>query len=74
MPTGPYETILTTQELAAHLRVSTDTIARMERAGQLPPPMRSKPLGTGKGRSVIRWDLFRVGQYLDGSDSRDGNN
>jgi excisionase family DNA binding protein len=68
MPSAPYETLLTTEELAAHLRVSTDTIERMEKAGQLPAPLRNKPVGSGRGRSIKRWDLWRVGRRLDGSD------
>lgn len=68
MPSGPYETLLTTDELAAHLRVSPDTILRMEKAGQLPTPLRNKPLGSGRGRSVVRWDLWKVGRRLDGTD------
>lgn len=67
MPNGPYETLLTTDELAAHLRVSRDTIERMEKAGQLPKPLRTKPIGSGRGRSVVRWDLWAVGRYLDGT-------
>jgi hypothetical protein len=74
MPNGPYETILTTLELAAHLKVSTDTIERMEKAGQLPAPLRNKPLGSGRGRSVVRWDLYKVGRWMDGSDDRNSNN
>ncbi len=70
MPTGPYETILTTPELAAHLKVSTDTIDRMEKARLLPPPLRSRPLGSGPGRSVVRWDLWTVCRHLDGSAGR----
>lgn len=68
MPNGPYEKLLTTDELAAHLRVSPDTISRMEKSGQLPPPLRSKPVGSGRGRCVVRWDLWKVGRRLDGSD------
>jgi excisionase family DNA binding protein len=68
MPSAPYETLLTTDELAAHLRVSTDTISRMEKAGQLPAALRSKPIGSGRGRSIVRWDLWRVGRHLEGTD------
>lgn len=67
MPFGPYEKILTTEELATHLRVSTDTIQRMEMDGKLPPPIRSAPLGKGRGRCVVRWDLWTVCRHLDGS-------
>ena len=64
---GPYEALLTTDELAAHLRISVDTVARMERLRQLPPPLRTKPVGSGRGRCVVRWDLWTVCRYLDGS-------
>lgn len=71
MPTGPYETLLTTDELAAHLRISRDTVEEMEKRGQLPKPLtnKSKP---GRGRCIKRWDLWKVGRFLDGTD-KDGH-
>ena len=71
MPTGPYETLLTTDELAAHLRVSRDTVEDMEKRGQLPKPLTNKRT-PGPGRCVKRWDLWKVCRFLDGSD-KDGH-
>ena len=68
MPNGPYEVLLTTHELAAHLRVSVDTIQRWEEVGRIPPPIRSKPAGSGRGRCIVRHDLWKVCRRLDGSE------
>lgn len=72
MPTGPYEILLTTDELAAHLRVSRDTVEDMEKRGLLPKPLSNKRT-PGRGRCIKRWDLWKVGRHLDGSDMEDGH-
>jgi hypothetical protein len=66
-PAGPYALMVTPAELARYLNVSVDTLERMEKAGLLPRPLRTKPLGSGRGRSVIRWDLWRVLRHLEGT-------
>lgn len=73
MPNAPYEVYETAPELAARWKVSPDTIERMEKTGDIPPAhIRTKPVGGGRGRCIKRWDVYRLGKWMDGH--RDGRN
>lgn len=50
--------------LAERLGVSTDTVSRMEVRGDLPPPFRSRRLGGGRGRCVVRWDRATIERHI----------
>ncbi len=67
-PTGPFDIFLSTEQLAARLQVSVDTISRWEAIGKIPRPVRSKPAGSGRGRQVVRHDLWCVCRRLFGKE------
>ena len=68
-PTGPFQVLLTAEQLGKRLGVSRDTIDRWERQGYLPPAIRNPkntPSGRGRGRCYVRWDLWKVMNHLSG--------
>jgi predicted DNA-binding transcriptional regulator AlpA len=48
----------TIEDVAVALRVSTQTVARMVRRGEFPPPLRLSS-------HVIRWPAAAVNEYLE---------
>jgi len=57
-PMGPYQVLLSREELAARLDTSPDSIDRWRSRGDIPDPLRA-------GR-WMRYDLWRVLRWLDG--------
>ncbi|MBC2602064.1 helix-turn-helix transcriptional regulator [Puniceicoccus vermicola] len=55
--------LLTKDDLAQMLGVSSSTVDRMRRRGQLPPPL----LGAdqiGAGRKILRWETGQLERYF----------
>ena len=68
--TGPYQCLLTIDQLAEALGTCRDTIERWERRGIIPPALRAPkntPTGGGRGRSWVRWDYWTVTRALAGN-------